>query len=388
MLAILFFLVSFASVGAAIFTPALPAIQEAFHVSVGTVQSMVTSYLIGYAFGQLPYGPLANGIGRKKTLYVGLIIAALGALLSILSSHLHSFTLLVIAQFIQALGGCVGMKISLTMIADLYEHDKATNMIAKILIAFAILPGFAIAIGGALTDSFGWLSCYYFLFFFTLVLIGFTIFLPETAKTIDRGALHPKAMIEGYVANWKNRKILISGIILGCGSSIVYIFQTKAPFIGIHLLHLTPKFFGLYSIVPRLGMFVGCLLTSVSAGKFLIQRVSQIGSLMALFCGIVQFIFFLVFPIHIFSLFFITALIYLFQAVVYTNINSFALSHAQNKAIASALLNFLSVGISVISVFMIEMIFPESSVMLPFFILIFLCLMFFLCLKLWKEKSA
>lgn len=65
---ILLFLVSFASVGAVLFTPALPSITSFFQVSVGQAQLTITSYLIGYALGQLPYGPLANRFGRKKTL--------------------------------------------------------------------------------------------------------------------------------------------------------------------------------------------------------------------------------------------------------------------------------------------------------------------------------
>jgi MFS family permease len=68
----LLLLVSFGSVGAVLFTPALPAIQQFFQVTVGQAQLTMTSYLLGYALGQLPYGPLANGIGRKKTLYIGI----------------------------------------------------------------------------------------------------------------------------------------------------------------------------------------------------------------------------------------------------------------------------------------------------------------------------
>ena len=70
--------ISIASVSAAIVTPALPLIQQQFSLSVGAVEWMVSSFLIGYVIGQLIYGPLANRYGRLKALRIGLFINLLG----------------------------------------------------------------------------------------------------------------------------------------------------------------------------------------------------------------------------------------------------------------------------------------------------------------------
>ena len=78
---ILLLIASFASVGAVLFTPALPSIRDFFHVSVGESQLTITSYLVGYALGQLPYGPLANRYGRKPALYMGISLSIVGSLL-------------------------------------------------------------------------------------------------------------------------------------------------------------------------------------------------------------------------------------------------------------------------------------------------------------------
>ena len=81
----LMLLSAFAAMGAIIMTPALPAIADFFGRSVGTTQLAVTSFLLGYALGQLIYGPIANRHGRKIALYIGIAIATLGSLFSILS---------------------------------------------------------------------------------------------------------------------------------------------------------------------------------------------------------------------------------------------------------------------------------------------------------------
>src|SRR5215471_11711867 len=82
----LMLLSAFAGMGAILMTPALPQIAKYFNISTGTSQLTVTSFLLGYALGQLIYGPIANKFGRKPAFFLGIAIATLGSIFSILSS--------------------------------------------------------------------------------------------------------------------------------------------------------------------------------------------------------------------------------------------------------------------------------------------------------------
>src|SRR3990167_10634613 len=84
----LMFLSAFASMGAVLMMPALPEISAHFGTHTSTTQLTVTCFLLGYAVGQLIYGPLANRYGRKKAIYIGIVIATLGSIFSIISSPL------------------------------------------------------------------------------------------------------------------------------------------------------------------------------------------------------------------------------------------------------------------------------------------------------------
>lgn len=66
--------ISIASVSAAMITPALPHIEHTFALSTGTVEWVVSTFLIGYVLGQLIYAPLANVYGRLNALEWGLNI--------------------------------------------------------------------------------------------------------------------------------------------------------------------------------------------------------------------------------------------------------------------------------------------------------------------------
>lgn len=98
-LMILALFTSFSSVMATLFTPALPDLAAYFQVSEGVAQSAVTVYLLGYCFGMLPYGPLANRFGRKNTLFAGLGLAILASLLAIVSGTVQMFPLFVSCDF-------------------------------------------------------------------------------------------------------------------------------------------------------------------------------------------------------------------------------------------------------------------------------------------------
>ena len=80
-LVILLILVSFPSVCAVLFTLALPELAQYFQISNSLAQASMTLFLVGYSMGQLPYAPLANRYGRKKTIYIGLLVALIGTLI-------------------------------------------------------------------------------------------------------------------------------------------------------------------------------------------------------------------------------------------------------------------------------------------------------------------
>lgn len=374
---ILFLLVSFGSVGAVLFTPALPSIQAFFQVSIGEAQLTVTSYLIGYALGQLPYGPLANGIGRKKTLYLGVFLSIVGSLLCAVSSPLHSFGLLVFARFIQALGACVGLKVSFTMIADIYDQTNATRAISKIFMAFAIMPGIAIAIGGFITQFSRWDMCFYFLACFGFFILFLISKLPETAREIDSRVLNINAVLKTYRAKLKDRHLVLSGLIMGCGTAVVYVFASKAPFIGMNLMGMTPKEFGLFNLIPPLGMLAGFFLSIKLAGKFAHFMLLQIGIIASLIAAFIMFFCFAVMKISGVVLFFPMVLIYAAEALVFANISSFGLAEARDKSNASAMLNFLNMGAGCVAVFLSEWLFPASALFLPIvFVVLFLIMLF------------
>lgn len=56
------------------YLPGFPAIARDLHTTIAHITLSITSFFIGVSAGQLIYGPLLDKYGRKKPLYIGLVV--------------------------------------------------------------------------------------------------------------------------------------------------------------------------------------------------------------------------------------------------------------------------------------------------------------------------
>src|SRR5580692_8191732 len=73
------------------YLPAFPQIAKDLHTSMGNVSLSVSSYFLGFAIGQILYGPLLDRYGRKGPLYIGLFLYALASVGCINSPNIEVF---------------------------------------------------------------------------------------------------------------------------------------------------------------------------------------------------------------------------------------------------------------------------------------------------------
>ena len=83
------------------YLPAFSSISESFAVDQSRVELSLASFFIGLSIGQLLYGTLTDRFGRKKPLYVGLVVYILSSIGCALAGSIEQLILL---RFVQALG--------------------------------------------------------------------------------------------------------------------------------------------------------------------------------------------------------------------------------------------------------------------------------------------
>lgn len=384
---ILLLLASFASVSAVLFTPALPEMAKQFGITSAQAQLTMTTFLVGYAFGNLPYGPFSNRFGRKPAIYVGALLAVVGCLIILLAGVLDAFWLLLVGRFLSALGSSVGLKITFTMIGDVFSQTQASKKISYVMLSFAIAPGLAIALGGLLTNHFGWVSCFYFLTAYSLLLLALSTLLPETCQKQDMDALDGVKILTSLAQKLKNKKLVTCALLMGCATSFVYLFASEAPFIGIDKIGLSPDVYGILNFIPPVGMIIGSFFALRLAGKWEILPIMTLGIVIALLGAAAMFVLFLLDIVSLYTLFIPMPFIYVGLSLIFSNTSALAMSHAKNKSNASAVMNFINMGVSVAALLTLESLTSHKAYILPLFFLLLGGLMLVLHLSLLRSRT-
>ncbi len=362
---VLLFLISFGSIGAVLFTPALPNISDYFHISSSATQFTITAYLLGYAIGQLPYGPLANRFGRKKTILIGVSLEIIGATLSVLAAPMHSFALLIFARFITAMGACVGLMMSFTIISDFFHEHQARVLISYLLTAFAIMPGISVTLGGYLTSYFGWISTFYFLIAYGVIIALMTTTLPETATCFNQNALKISHILQSYKKVIRDKKLICYAMIMGGCTAGTYLFSGMAPFISMHFIGLTPKQYGLFNIIPSMGLLIGGLLSAKLAKVITAKTAIFMGILTALLGALCLLLLFGLSKLSAMDLFIPIAFVQMCNTLVFPNASTLASRNTQDKSSASAMMNFLNLSTAVVFVFIGSVVPMTHAIIFP-----------------------
>ena len=376
-------LCAFASMGAVLITPALPRIMSFFAITQGQAQLTVTLFLVGYALGQLIYSPFANRFGRKPAFYVGIGIATVGSLFSVLAGPFESFHLLLVGRFFEALGSSAGLVISFTMIADFYYPSQSRRILAYLITAFAIVPGVAVFIGGFITQVSTWQSCFYFLLVYGLVLIYPAHTLPETLLEKNFDAIKINRIRRSYREVFGNWPLVRYSMMYGLSGAIVYSFSAEAPFIGIHVIGLRVGEYGMLALLPTMGMLVGGLFGAKLTARYSAYQLIWTGVLIEVVWSVVMLLAFVGHWVTIYSLLVPMFFVYFGHALISSNASSSAMYFALDKANGAAVMNFVCLVMVILGTVVLALSHIKAPVFMPS---LFIGLCVILMLTLWSLR--
>ena len=117
------------------YLPAIPSIAEDLAASVESVQLTISTFLIGFAIGQLFYGPMADSFGRKPVILFGV---ALFALASIGCVFAESLPVLLLFRLLQAIGGAAGAVVVNALLRDLFSPDEVVRAMTIVILTMIL----------------------------------------------------------------------------------------------------------------------------------------------------------------------------------------------------------------------------------------------------------
>lgn len=369
----LFILVSIASIAAVLYTPALPQFKTFFNIDSDRVQWTVNLFLFGYAIGQLIYAPFSNRFKRRNTLFLGLSLSCLGAGICILSYFSQEYFVLLLGLLVMSLGSSAGLSLAFTIINDVYDHQLARKVIPMVTLAFSVMPGLGVFLGGFLVDNLHWSSCFVFLLGYFLFVGILVYLLPETCKRTDPNALNLANIFGSYKAVITSRTLWHYSLIWGFCTAIVYIFATTAPLIVITHMKVNPSVYGTFNLLTSVGFISGTLFTRSMVSRLTPLQMMTVGLFIALIGSVLLVGLSWLTKLGPWGVFLSMFFIFLGLPPIFSTASSLAVRDLPDKASASSLMTFINMAVTVVLLFSVGLIPGDpEQVMAEVFLLILL----------------
>lgn len=241
-----------------IMLPALPDIAAAFGVTDANAQQLVvTDYFLGFAAGQLLFGPLSDRYGRRAVLFAGLGLYAVAAFVCLVAG---SFEMLLAARFAQGMANAAPRVIAVAIVRDVYSGRRMAEVMSFVMTVFIIVPVVAPSLGGALLLVGPWPLIFAFLLALALaILTWMALRLPETRALAHRTPLSFGSVGRAFLAVVTTRATLgytlATGAILG--ALMAYIASAQQIYTEVYGLGgWFPVVFGGVSLAVATAAFV------------------------------------------------------------------------------------------------------------------------------------
>ncbi|MCJ2540877.1 MAG: MFS transporter, partial [Candidatus Thermoplasmatota archaeon] len=151
---------------------ALPSIGQEFDMDAVLLSWVATGYLLAAAMFLIPFGRLADLIGRKKVFLWGMAVITI---LTVALGLSASGWMVVILRFIQGIGAAMIFGTGLALLTAVYPKEKR-GMVLGINVA-AVYMGLSMGpfLGGLITEQLGWRWVFFVIAPMGLLVIGIVL---------------------------------------------------------------------------------------------------------------------------------------------------------------------------------------------------------------------
>lgn len=174
--------------------PAFPSLREAFGLEASStdVALVVTAFFVGLGVGSLLWGPLSDSLGRRRVLWMGLAVYALGAIGAVFAPSLG---VLLLWRIVGGVGAAALRTVSQAVVRDLYSGDAMAAVLSYVMAVFILVPIVAPTLGSLVLLAYPWQGVFVVFALFAAVLALWLVRLPETLPAAGRIPFRPADLV-------------------------------------------------------------------------------------------------------------------------------------------------------------------------------------------------
>ncbi|MGY2132123.1 multidrug effflux MFS transporter [Hymenobacter sp. HD11105] len=266
------------------YLPGFPAIAEDLNTTAARVTLSLSSFFIGISAGQLLYGPLLDRFGRKKPLYVGLLVYVLA---SVGCAVIHTIDGLIVLRLVQAIGSCAAGVASVAMVRDLFPVKDSAKVFALIMLVIGLSPMIAPTAGSYVTTAFGWQAVFIVLAAMGLLLLVATFFwLPDTYKPDVTMSLKPRPILTNFWTVLREPQFYtytFTGAVSFCG---LFAYVAGSPLLFMDIFGVDARAYGWIFAFLSVGLIGSSQVNSVLLRRYQNEQLVFVALICQVFTGL------------------------------------------------------------------------------------------------------
>ena len=276
-------LLIFPQLSETIYSPILPLLSDFFQVTSAQAQLTMGLYFAGFAVGVFLWGFVADKLGRRPAMLLGIIVYGFGALMAV---FVDQFFALIVARVILALGASAGSVVTQTIIRDCYHSKALAKLFSLAAFSLSISPAVGPILGSTIASYWGVQGVLITLVILALFLYVWSyVSLPETRIVSDQAEKRSFFIILGIMIT--DKKLFFSAILVACMNILLFGYYTLGPFM-VKYFGFSTAVFGFTGIVAAAGSMLGAMLNNKLL-QFLTQKnIIILGSLCAMLGSLMQ----------------------------------------------------------------------------------------------------
>lgn len=264
------------------YLPAMSTLALSFHTDITTVQQSLSIYLAGYALGMLCFGPLADRIGRRPMVIMGLSGFMLISFLIGFAAQVEIFLGL---RFLQAFIGAAATVVVPGYIKEVYGDNTAKGM-SYVSLIMMLAPLLAPSIGSLILELGEWHLIFFIQSAYAALLLLMVIILLKMPSDKDQDTRSQKSFLGAYATVFSRAGVklnIASGVLT---SFAFFCYLTASPFIYMEVFDLDKSFFAILFSINVGALMLANILNTRVVGRYGSLRMLHVSTFFGTLAGV------------------------------------------------------------------------------------------------------
>ncbi|MGJ7442567.1 multidrug effflux MFS transporter [Aquipuribacter sp. MA13-6] len=249
-----------------LYLPAYPTLAAEFGVAETQIQLTLTACVFGLALGQLVIGPVADRVGRRLPVVVGLLAWAAASLLVAAAPTLGWLTA---GRFVQGFVVAAGMVTARAILRDLSEGQDLARAFAKLFLVVGAVPMVAPFLGSLVLELTSWRGVFVILAVIGVLLALVTaVLLPETLPKEARRPIPVSRLAGTYGRLLVDRSFIAPAMVASLAFAGLFVYINGSSFVLQEQYGVSQLGYGMVFAAVTVSLIAGSQLSSRLVARF------------------------------------------------------------------------------------------------------------------------